>query len=219
MIFIYSRHSISIGGFQMTLKIGVLGSGRGSDLHAIIDAIEGNRLDAEIACIISDREDSYILETAKEHGIEALAIEYSGKNRTLFDKAAAAELDKRGADLVLLIDFMRVLSPWFCKHYENRVMNIHPSLLPLFAGRGDAEIHEEVISKGLKVTGCTLHFVTARIDEGPIIMQKPVIVDQNDTTETLNEKVRSAEQEILIEAIRKFADGKITVEGNVVKIA
>ncbi len=202
----------------MTLKIGVLGSTKGTDLQAIIDAIENGTLDAEIVCVISNVEDAYILERARKHGIEAIFIEYEGKRRILFDKAVAREFDRRGVELVLLIGFMRILSPWFCKHYENRIMNIHPSLLPLFAGGMDTNVHEEVLRMGLKVTGCTLHFVTPEVDKGPIIMQKPVMVSDDDTPETLKAKVQQAEQEVLLEAIRKFSEGKIKVEGNRVKI-
>ncbi len=203
----------------MTLKIGVLGSTKGTDMQAIIDSIERGELDAEIVCVISNEEEAFILERARNHGIEAIFIEYEGKRKILFDKAAAKEFDKRGAELVLLIGFMRILSPWFCKHYENRIMNIHPSLLPLFAGEMDTNVHEEVLNRGIKVTGCTLHFVTPDVDKGPIIMQKPVIVEDSDTAETLKAKVQGAEQEVLKEAIRKFAEGKIKVEGNRVMIA
>ena len=201
----------------MSLKIGVLGSTKGTDLQPIIDAIEGGEIDAEIACVISDNENAFILERARDHGIDAIAMDYSGKDRLLFDKAAASEFDKRGVELVILIGFMRIVSPWMCKHYENRIMNIHPSLLPLFSGEMDANVHEEVLNKGIKVTGCTLHFVTPKVDEGPIIMQKPVMVDDSDTPDTLKEKVQGAEQEILLEAIRMFSEGKIKVEGNRVK--
>ncbi|MCK4335529.1 MAG: phosphoribosylglycinamide formyltransferase [Candidatus Aenigmarchaeota archaeon] len=203
----------------MTLKIGILGSTKGTDMQAITDAIERGELDAEIVCVISNEEDAFILERAREHGIEAIFIEYSGNRRILFDKAAAKEFDDRGAELILLIGFMRIVSPWFCKHYENRVMNIHPSLLPLFAGGMDTNVHEEVLNKGIKVTGCTLHFVTPQVDKGPIIMQKPVMVEDSDTPDTLKAKVQQAEQEIMVETIRKFGEGKIKVEGNRVKIA
>jgi phosphoribosylglycinamide formyltransferase-1 len=203
----------------MTIKIGVLGSTKGTDMQAIIDAIERKELDAEIVCVISNEEDAFILERARNHGIEAIFIEYKGKQRVLFDRAVTKEFDKRGVELVLLIGFMRIVSPWFCKKYENRLMNIHPSLLPLFAGGMDTNVHEEVLNRGIKVTGCTLHFVTPEVDHGPIIMQKPVMVEDNDTPETLEAKVQEAEQEVLKEAIRLFAEGKIKVEGNRVKIA
>jgi phosphoribosylglycinamide formyltransferase-1 len=203
----------------MTVKIGVLGSTKGTDMQAVIDAIERHQLDAEIVCVISNKEDAYILERARNHGIEAIFIDYKGKERTLFDKAVAKEFDKRGAELILLIGFMRILSPWFCKHYENRIMNIHPSLLPLFAGGMDTNVHEEILNKGIKVTGCTLHFVTPEVDHGPIIMQKPVMVEDNDTVDTLKAKVQEAEKEVILAAISLFNEGKIKVEGNRVRIS
>lgn len=202
----------------MTLKIGVLGSTKGTDLQAIIDAVERGELDAEIACVVSDREDAYILERANQHGIDSLFIEYEGKKRSLFDKAVAKEFEKRGVDLVILIGFMRIVSKWLCGHYKDKMMNVHPSLLPLFAGGMDTNVHEEVIDMGLKVTGCTLHFVTPKVDSGPIIMQKPVEVEWSDTPDSLKKKVQAAEQEVLIKAIRKFGEGKIKIEGNKVKV-
>jgi len=208
-----------LGRVIMTIKIGVLGSTKGTDLQAIIDAIERKALDAQIACVISNKEDAYILERAKSHDIEAIFLDYEGNKQVLFDKAAAKEFDQRGVDLILLIGFMKILSPWLCKHYEHRIMNIHPSLLPLFSGGMDLNVHEEVINMGLKITGCTLHFVTPEVDKGPIIMQKPVVVDENDTPETLKAKVQTAEQEVLIDAVKLFSAGKIKVEGNRVRIA
>lgn len=202
----------------MTIKIGVLGSTKGTDMQAIIDVIERRELDAEIVCVISNREDAPILEKARNHGIDAIFLEYEGNKEVLFDKAAAHEFDTRGAELVLLIGFMKIVSPWFCKHYENRIMNIHPSLLPLFAGGKDLNVHEEVLNMGLKITGCTLHFVTPDVDRGPIIMQKPVVVEDGDSPETLKAKVQHAEQEVLIESIKLFSSGKIRVEGNKVRI-
>lgn len=202
----------------MTVKIGVLGSTKGTDMQAIIDAIARKGLDAQIVCVISNKEDAPILERARSHGIDAIFLDYEGNKEVLFDKAAAHEFDTRGVELILLIGFMKIVSPWFCKHYENRIMNIHPSLLPLFAGGRDTNVHEQVLDMGLKVTGCTLHFVTADVDRGPIIIQKPVAVEDNDSPETLKAKVQKAEQESLIEAIKLFSSGKIRVEGNRVRI-
>ncbi len=203
----------------MTLKIGVLGSTKGTDMQAIIDAIERKEIDASIVCVISNKEDAPILERARSNGIEAIFLEYEGNKQALFDKAAAHEFDTRGVELVLLIGFMKIVSPWLCKHYENRIMNIHPSLLPVFAGGMDTNVHEQVLDLGLKVTGCTLHFVTADVDKGPIIMQMPVAVEDEDTPETLKAKVQAAEQQVLVEAIRVFQAGKIKVEGRRVRIA
>jgi formyltetrahydrofolate-dependent phosphoribosylglycinamide formyltransferase len=202
----------------MSIKIGVLGSTKGTDMQAVIDAVGRKDLDAEIVCVISNKEDAPILERARSHGIEAIFLDYEGNKEVLFDKAAAHEFDKRGVELVLLIGFMKIVSPWLCKHYENRIMNIHPSLLPLFAGGRDTNVHEEVLNMGLKVTGCTLHFVTPDVDKGPIIMQRPVAVEDNDSPETLKAKVQKAEQEVIIETIKLFSSGKIRVEGNKVRI-
>jgi len=202
----------------MTVKIGVLGSTKGTDMQAIIDAIGRGQLDAQIACVISNKEDAPILERAKNSNIEAIFLEYEGNKQTLFDKAAAKEFDQRGVELVLLIGYMKILSPWFCKHYENRIMNIHPSLLPLFSGGMDINVHQEVLNLGLKVTGCTLHFVTPEVDHGPIIMQMPVPVEDDDTSESLKTKVQAAEQDVILEGIRLFQAGKLKVDGNKVRI-
>jgi formyltetrahydrofolate-dependent phosphoribosylglycinamide formyltransferase len=202
----------------MTVKIGVLGSTKGTDMQAIIDSIARKELDAEIVCVISNKEDAPILERARSHSIEAIFLDYEGNKEVLFDKAAAHEFDQRGVELILLIGFMKIVSPWLCKHYENKIMNIHPSLLPLFSGGRDKNIHEQVLDLGLKITGCTLHFVTADVDKGPIIMQKPVAVEDNDSPESLKAKVQQAEQEVLIESIKLFSSGKIRVEGNKVKL-
>lgn len=206
------------GRVNMTVKIGVIGSTKGTDMQAIIDAIAQKRLDAKIVCVISNKEDAYILERAKDNGIDSIFLDYEGDKRVLFDKAAAHEFDQRGVELVMLIGYMKILSPWFCTHYENRIMNIHPSLLPLFSGGKDVNIHEEVLKLGLKVTGCTLHFVTAEVDHGPIIMQLPVPVEDIDTPESLKAKVQAAEQAVILEAIRLYGEGKIKVEGNKVRL-
>lgn len=202
----------------MTLKIAVLGSTKGTDMQAIIDSIERNDLDARISVVISNKEDAYILERARKHGIEAIYIDHNGKTREDFDREMAEEIDKMDVDLILLIGFMRILSEWFCGHYENRIVNIHPSLIPAFEGGMDINVHEEVIKRGCRVSGCTLHFVTENVDRGPIIMQKPVMVDNDETPETLKDKVQKAEQECFIEAIRKFSEGKIVLDNGRVKI-
>ena len=202
----------------MTVKIGVIGSTKGTDMQAIIDAISRKQLDAKIVCVISNDENAYILERAKDNGIDSIFLDYEGEKRVLFDKAAAHEFDQRGVELVLLIGYMKILSPWFCTHYENRIMNIHPSLLPLFSGGMDTDVHEEVLKLGLKVTGCTLQFVTADVDRGPIIMQLPVPVEDTDTPESLKAKVQAAEQAIILEAIRLYGEGKIKVEENKVRL-
>ncbi len=191
------------------LKLGVLASTKGTDLQAIIDAVRDGKLNAEICCVISNKEDAYALERARNHGIEAVFISPKGKTREEFDKEIAKELEKRGVRLVCLIGYMRIVSEWFVAKYRNRIMNVHPSLLPKFAGGMDTNVHEEVLKAGEKETGCTIHFVTEEVDSGPIIIQKKVPVLPNDTPDTLKERVQAAEKIAYVEAIQMFIDGKL----------
>ena len=202
-----------------TLKIGVLGSTRGTDLEGVIKAIKEGRLQAEVVVVISDRKGAYILERARKYGIEAVYIsprEFSSREN--FDRKVSQLLREREVEIVLLIGYMRILSPSFVKEWKNRIMNIHPSLLPAFAGGMDLNVHEEVIKRGVKITGCTLHFVDEGADTGPIILQKAVEVDEEETPETLKAKVQRAEQEIIVEGLNLFSQGKLQVEGNKVRI-
>ncbi len=191
------------------LKIGVLASTKGTDLQAVIDAINSGNLNAEIACVISNKSDAYALERAKNHGIETIFINPQGKEREDFDKEVAAELDKHGVQLVCLIGYMRIVSEWFVNKYKNRLLNVHPSLLPKFAGGMDVNVHEQVLKAGEKETGCTIHFVTEQVDGGPIIVQKKVPVLPNDTAETLKARVQEAEKIAYVEAIKMFSEGSI----------
>ncbi|RLI26469.1 phosphoribosylglycinamide formyltransferase [Candidatus Bathyarchaeota archaeon] len=201
------------------LRIAVLGSTRGTDLQAVIDAIESGDLDAEVVCVISNRRKAYILERARKHGIEAIYISPKGLSREEYDRLVMKELEKRAPiDLILLIGYMCILSNEFVRRYRWRIMNIHPSLLPAFAGGMDLDVHRAVLDYGVKVTGCTLHFVDEGVDTGPIILQKPVKVDEDDTPETLKSKVQKAEQEIILEAIKLFKQGRLRVEGRRVRI-
>ena len=199
------------------INIAVLASTRATDMQAIIDEIR-NGVDAKIACVISNKQDAYALERARRNGVEAVFIDPKNKSREGYDAEIVNELEKRNVDLVLLIGYMKIISPYFVDKYRNRIMNIHPSLLPAFGGGMDKDVHTAVLESGCKVTGCTLHFVTEDVDAGPIILQKAVDIDENETADSLKEKVQKAEKEVLIKAIRLFADGKITVEGNKVRI-
>lgn len=201
------------------LRIAVLGSTRGTDLQALIDAIKSGELDAEIVCVISNRRKAYILERARKHSIEAIYISPKGLSREEYDRLVIRELEKRAPiDLILLIGYMRILSVEFVRRYRWRIMNIHPSLLPAFAGGMDLDVHKAVLEYGVKVTGCTLHFVDEGVDTGPIILQKPVKVDEDDSPETLKSKVQKAEQEVILEAIKLFKQGRLKVEGRRVRI-
>jgi phosphoribosylglycinamide formyltransferase 1 len=200
------------------LKIGVLGSTSGTDLQAVIDSIEAGRLSAQVAIVISNKPDAFILQRAEKHGIKTLCIPSRGREREDFDRDVARELDGHGVQLVLLIGYMRFLSKWFVDKYKDKIMNVHPSLLPAFAGGMDLDVHQQILDHGVKVTGATLHFVDEGADTGPIIAQKAVPVLEGETKETLKARVQEAEQEMILRAIRLFADGKLKVEGKKVRV-
>src|SRR3989344_6789673 len=194
------------------IRLGILASTRATDMQALIDAISSKKLNAAISVLISNKADAFALERAKNHNIKAVFIESKGKDREEFDKEVANELDKNKVDLILLIGYMRFLSPWFVNKYKNKVMNIHPSLLPKYAGGMDKDVHQEVLNAKAKVTGCTLHFVDENVDTGPIIMQKKVKIEKDETAESLKNKVQKAEQDIIVKAVDLFEKGKIKVE-------
>ena len=210
------------------MNIGVLASTRATDLQAVIDAIDAGKLNSKISVVVSDKKDSYALERARNYGIGAVFVDPKSKDiisvadkekkREVFDRKVAAELEKRKVNLILAIGYMRILSPWFVNKYKNKIMNVHPSLLPDFAGGMDKNVHEEVLKAGLKETGCTLHFIDESVDNGPIIMQKKVKIERDDTADSLKEKVQKAEQEIIIKTLELYEKGKISVKGNKVVV-
>lgn len=185
-------------------KLGVLGSTKGTDLQAIIDAIDQKKLDAAVEVVISNSSNAYILERAENHNIPNYFISHLGKKREEFDDEISALLKKHEVDLVLLIGFMRILSAKFCNEWKMRILNVHPSLLPKYAGGMDMNVHEEVIKNKEVETGCTIHFVTENVDEGPILIQKKCYVDVNDTPDSLKKKVQKLEGEAFIDAIKLF---------------
>lgn len=200
------------------LRLGILASTRATDMQALIDAIAAKKLNAVISVVISNKQDAYALEMARKHNIKEVFIESKGKDREEFDKEIADVIDKNKVDLILLIGYMRILSPWFVSKYKNKIINIHPSLLPKYAGGMDMDVHAEVLKNKEKVTGATLHFVDENADAGPIIMQQQVKIEKNETADALKEKVQKAEQEMLVEAINLYSKGKIKVENNKVII-
>lgn len=195
------------------IKLGVLGSTRGTDLQGVIEAIESGKLNAEIRIVISNKKDAYILERARKHNLNALFLDPAGKSREEFDEELMKILEKEGIDLILLIGYMKILSDNFIERFWQKTMNIHPSLLPEFAGGMDKNVHQAVLDAGKKETGCTLHFITEVADAGPIILQKRVAVDEGDDVDSLKEKVQKAEQEIIVKGIQLFAEGKLKIEG------
>ena len=201
------------------LKIAVLASTKATSMQAILDAISSKELKVEISVLISNKKEAYALERASKAGVRAVFIDSNGKDREGYDKELAGEIDKYEVDLILLIGYMRLLSGWFVDKYNDKIINIHPSLLPEFAGGIDKEVHEKVLKAGVKETGCTLHFVDEGNDTGPIIMQKNVsVVGGGETVDSLRQRVQEAEQEVLVKALRLFEQGKIKIEGKWVKI-
>lgn len=197
-------------------KIAVLVSGGGTNLAAIIDAIESGAIaDAEISVVISNNKNAYALERAKAHNIPAVCIsprDYD--NRDLFNEDFLRQLNSYGVDLVVLAGFLVVLPAMMIKQYRNRIINIHPSLIPSFCGTGyyGLKVHEAALARGVKVTGATVHFVDEGTDTGPIILQKAVEVQPGDTPELLQRRVmEQAEWKLLPEAIRLIVSGRVSV--------
>ena len=188
------------------INLGVLGSTSGTDLQSILDAIGAGKLDAKVSVVISNRENSYILERAKKHNTPNVFINHKGKVREDFDSEMTNILKKHNVDLILLIGFMRILSSTFCSNWAGKILNVHPSLLPKYAGGMDTNVHEQVLKNNDKETGCTIHLVTEEVDGGPIIIQKRCEVDSNDTIDSLKSKVQILEGEAFLEAIPLFAN-------------
>ena len=188
------------------INIGVLGSTKGTDLQAILDAIHSKKLSATVSTVISNRKNAYILDRAKDHSVPFYFISHKGKDRKDFDAEMTEVLKKHEVDLVLLIGFMRILSSSFCREWRDRILNVHPSLLPKYAGGMDTNVHEEVLKNREKETGCTIHFVTDELDSGPILIQNKFAVEEGDTIETLKSKVQILEGEAFLEAIPLMAN-------------
>src|SRR4030066_2007410 len=198
------------------IRLGVLISGRGSNLQSIIDTSKKGEIDAEIAIVISDKKDAYGLVRAKENDIPALFLSPKDyKKREDFDEKVVEELNKHKVDLVLLAGFMRIVTPTLIEPFRNRIMNIHPSLLPSFPG---LDAQKQALDYGVKFSGCTVHFVEEGMDEGPIIIQAVVPVMDNDTVDSLSERILKYEHKIYPIAVQLFADGRLKVEGRMVRV-
>jgi phosphoribosylglycinamide formyltransferase-1 len=198
------------------LRIGVLASGRGSNLQAIIDAIEAGTIPAEIAVVLSDKKDAYALKRAKKHGIATEFVNPKGlPRRDDYDAALLAKLRAHKVDLVLLAGYMRIVGIVLVEGYYGRMMNIHPSLLPSFPG---LHVQKKAIDHGARFSGCTVHFVDGGVDTGPIIIQAVVPVLPGDDEDALAARILVQEHKIYPEAVRLFAEGKIKVKGRKVAI-
>lgn len=205
------------------LKVGVLVSGGGTNLQAILDAIDNGEItNAQVSLVISNNAGAYALERAKNHKIEAVCISpKSFESREEFHKALLEKLQESGIDLVVLAGFLVAIPSMIVEAFPNRIINIHPSLIPSFCGTGyyGLRVHEGALARGVRVTGATVHFVDAGTDTGPIILQKAVEIEPEDTPETLQRRVmENAEWKILPKAIDLIANGKVTVKDGKVAI-
>ncbi|MGB9873608.1 MAG: phosphoribosylglycinamide formyltransferase [Hydrogenobacter sp.] len=191
------------------MKLGVLVSGRGSNLQALIDAIESGKLPCSISIVISDREKAYALERCKRHNIPYAVIKRKDfSNQEAFEEEMIKAL--RDVDLVVLAGFMRILSAHFISAFPMKIINIHPSLTPAFWGKS---AQKQALEYGSKITGCTVHFVTEELDRGPVIVQACVPVLPDDTEETLSERILAYEHRILPQAVRWISEGRVKVNG------
>ena len=194
----------------MTKRLGILISGRGSNFLAIADAIIGHRLDAEIAVVISNHPEAPGLAAARDRGLPAVALPSKGLDRETYDRQLIQELQKDRVDLVCLAGYMRILSGHFIREYSQRIVNIHPSLLPAFPG---LDAQHQALEHGVKFSGCTVHFVEEGLDSGPIIAQAVVPVLAEDTAESLSARILKEEHRIYPEALGLVLSGKYRVEG------
>jgi phosphoribosylglycinamide formyltransferase-1 len=198
------------------VSISVLISGGGTNLQAIIDAIEAKRLDAKIALVLSNKADAHGLVRAQNHGIPTEILDHKAfSSREAYDQAVVDLLHARGVELVVLAGFMRLLSPVFVKAYSNRIMNIHPALLPAFPG---LHVQKKAVDHGVRFAGCTVHFVNEECDEGPIIIQAVVPVFPDDTEATLAARILKQEHQIYPRAIQLYAEGRLHVVGRKVLV-
>lgn len=198
------------------LRLGVLCSGRGSNFQSILDAISAGKLNAAAAVMIADKPDIAAIGRAKRAAVKYVVVNRKEfAVREDFEEALLKNLRAAEVDLVVLAGFMRILSPYFVREYPGRIMNIHPALLPSFPG---THAHRDALAHGVKISGCTVHFVDEGTDSGPIILQAAVPVEENDTEETLAARVLEQEHLIYPRAIQLYADGKLIIEGRRVRI-
>jgi len=203
------------------VKIGVLVSGSGTNLQSIIDNIDACKINGKIEVVISNKENAFGLERARQHNIDAVFVnqkEYV--NFELFDEAIIKELKSRNVELVILAGYLKILTAKFIETYKNKIINIHPSLIPSFCGKGyyGIKVHEAVINYGVRISGATVHFVDENADTGPIILQQAINVEFEDDAVTLQKKILKIEHEILPEAVKYYCDGKIEIIDSKVKV-
>ncbi len=193
------------------LKVGILISGRGTNMAALIRAAQAADYPAEITCVISNVADAAGLETARSAGIPTKVISHRGfADRETFDREVSAGLEKHGVELVVLAGFMRVFSPWFPTRWAGRLINMHPSLLPAFKG---LHVHRQALDAGVRISGCTVHLVTSDLDAGPIVAQAAVPVFESDDADTLAARILRQEHRLYPLVVRWFAEGRVHIDG------
>jgi phosphoribosylglycinamide formyltransferase-1 len=188
----------------MSLNVGVLGSTRGTALQGILDAVAEGSLDVDLVLVVSDKRSAGILERAERYNVRTLFLDPAGLKRDAYDAQVSAALHEAGAELVLLIGYMRIVSAGFVAEWKGRLLNVHPSLLPAFAGLMNQKVHEAVLAAGVSETGCTIHQVTEEVDGGPIVLQKRCPVLPGDTPEVLKDRVQALEQLAFVEVLREW---------------
>jgi phosphoribosylglycinamide formyltransferase-1 len=194
------------------LKVGILISGRGSNMAALIEAAAAPDYPAEIVCVISNKADAAGLKTAAEAGIPTVALPHRAyPDRESFDRDVSAALEKHGVQLVVMAGFMRIFSPWFPQHWAGRIINIHPSLLPSFVG---LHVQRQALDAGARISGCTVHFVIPDLDAGPIIAQAAVPVLADDTEDTLTARILRQEHRLYPMVVRWFGEGRVVASPN-----
>jgi len=202
------------------VKIGVLISGGGTNLQALIDSVEKGDINGEVSVVVSDKKGVYGIERAKKHGINTVEIDKkSFADKDEFMKAIISNLEERNVELVVLAGFLSILSIEFIEKYRNRIINVHPSLIPAFCGEGyyGQKVHKAVLEYGAKISGATVHFVDEGADTGPIILQEAVKVEEDDTPETLAARVLTIEHKLLPQAVRLYCDGNLSIDGRKVR--
>lgn len=200
------------------MNIAVLASTRGTDLQAIINAIHAGTLTGvDLKCVVSNKKNCFALERAKKAGIKTYFVSSKNMEREDYDREIAYILESEEVELIVLVGYMRLFSAWFVEKYQNQIINVHPSLLPKHPGM-DLNVHQEVLDDGDTESGCTIFFVDEGKDTGPIILQKSVPVAEDETVESLKEKVQELEKEWYPQVIQWIADGKVKVEGREVTI-
>jgi phosphoribosylglycinamide formyltransferase-1 len=197
------------------IRIAVLASGSGTNLQSLIDGIGEGTVDARIVLLFSNQPDAYALQRARQHGVKTEVLDAGTMEREAYDRQVMRILDAQRPDLLVFAGYMRIVTPAFINHYPDRIINIHPALLPAFPG---THAQFQALNYGVKVTGCTTHFVRAEVDAGPVILQEAVRIEPDDTVESLTARILEKEHEILPKSVQLFAEGRLKIEGRRVHI-